>query len=246
MRFNRIFKIVISTPGMKQLDREVRNSQLALEWDIYSGRVVSLEKVAPFIAAATFINETNSVSYIRKRQKLMELSINRLDSVLKAPKRAASDILINRIHNLDIELEKDHPVYTQFRELVNSNYFRFEIPVTPMHGDFLPGNSLLTEEKLLLIDWEYALKEGSILYDWWYLKFYIDIDKNYNEETKIYFSFIEKALEKINLSYDQFEAFGYAMISSAYISAYELKRIRDLKKCRKYIRELDRIVSGAN
>ena len=172
----------------------------------------------------------------------MEFCINNLDTTIKVPKVAAIDVLSNRIRNLDIDIEKDHPVYSQFRDLVNSNFFHFEIPLTPMHGDFLPGNSLLTDEKLLLIDWEYAQEEGSILYDWWYLKFYIDIDKKSNKEIENYFSFLEKTLQKIGLRYDQFEAFGYAMISSAYLSAFELKRTDNLEKCSKYINEVSKIV----
>lgn len=91
------------------------------------------------------------------------------------------------------------------------------IPITMMHGDYLPKNLLVDEDdRSYLIDWEYGFVYGSLLYDIWKIGDYISGLECSNCKSKdlllrTYNSLLEEALLKFNINGCQFDCFGESM-----------------------------------
>lgn len=247
-RSGKVYKITLQPTSVKQLNKEVHNTELASERDIFEDRVVVLERIAPFAVRSSLIKEDESKSrkeiFIQKQRKLIKICIKNEDHALKASRKPAFAVINSQINNLKIGLKKSNKIlYSQFNALFCNYYFKYPVPVTLMHGDFSPSNTLIKEKKLFIIDWEYALTGGSIIYDWWYLKFCINSQKLYNNDTEAYFSFLVKYLEKIDLRYDQFNAFGYAMYSVIELSRLGTRKSADMRRIKTYLNELDSIIN---
>ena len=239
-KFDRVFKIAVRQVSIRRLNREVRNSKQALEWDVFSNRVVALKKITPFAAVSTFIKDKAKKNNEYKRCKLVDFYAENIDYTLRAPKASAFEIINSQITNLGLDLSKDHRVYSQLKQLIDSNYFNFQLPITPMHGDISSLNLVMDESKLLFIDFELASDSGSILYDWWCLK--QRMDEN-DKKAKDFNAFINKSLEKLELSTDQFNAFGYTMFSISSIFGFEVNKFKSLVKTNKYINKSIKIIS---
>lgn len=212
---NKVYKFSIIPSTVKNLTREVHNTSLATNWMFYSERVVNVQSLTAFIVQSNRIvppgNKTPQERYREKQRRMINLSMKNISDTLNAERKPASSIIKRELQNLDISLDLNHPVHKQFNTLLQSAYFDFPIPSTPMHGDFIPMNALLKKEKLWLIDWEYACPDGSIIFDWWFLKVAIERNGVLDEKTDKYLAFLDKSLRKLEITDEQFDAFGGMM-----------------------------------
>ena len=229
-----IYKLSLLPSSIKNLNREVRNTSLAVDWEIYADRVVDVKKFTPFSVRGNLIktdgDKTKTERYVEKQHSLIDITMNNLQYALQAPKKQASELITLQVKNLSINLKQNQKLYINFNNLLNGGYFEFQLPVTPMHGDFIPMNALMKNNKLFLIDWEYASCEGSIIFDWWFLKTAIERNGYYDKKTDEYFAFLDQALEKMQLSDNQFEAFGCMMHTVINMVRADTRKSSDFNK----------------
>jgi len=245
-RGGNFIKIAVLPSTLRQLNREVENNKAALNWEVYPGMVVPLKQFTPFAAFSPVIEIPYSANwkdhYVRTQREMIEISMKNLEIALRAPKKNAHKIIEDQIALLGLDLNRKKPFFSKFRSSLHSGFFSFKIPLTPMHGDFIPSNALIDDDKLMLVDWEYASPRGSILYDWWFLKKALDRDGIYNRNTEQYFGFLTSTLEKLNIENLQFEAFGCAMHTAINLSRSD-KRKSD--RFQHYFKRLNEIVWDA-
>jgi len=175
---------------------------------IYSENAVPLELRSPRLAIAERIPVLNDP--LTQVLDLLALCNDKLAVIGRSPREQACRVL--RRYASTLELDSTDAV--QVLNCLTDTDLAFEIPVTFMHGDFSIRNSG-RDSVTRLFDWEWACPDGSILYDWWYLRHWVTwqvqlgfMDEQINHPIE---GFVAKAINTLRISEAQLMQFGTGM-----------------------------------
>ena len=247
---SKCLKVCVRRKAIQQLRREVENSARAVTSPVYAPwSVVRVRPLGPFIATSSYIQQQHSAkplqAYARKQGAMISVALRTWPRVVTAPKCSASCLIQRRFAELSVGLcmqdegpstckrcmhRKDRLACTlaeRTRYLIDHSHFGFSVPVTPMHGDFYPGNAVMDGNRLFLIDWEHASEHGSLLYDWWFLWHSISKRPDLDDSGRSYSHFLEKAMPRLGISMRQFDAFGHVMEGVVNLSRRRTRRAND-------------------
>jgi len=204
-----VYKIVLRSMGVNQLAREARNSSRAMGWSGWRDHVVEQYLVTPFLARSRF--HPASANRATTADVMILFIRERLAEALRAPKSSAEELLSAQQAALGLSEDLGHDLFSRYRQLVAGGFFGFDVPCTPMHGDFTPQNALVDGDALFLVDWEYANAAGSVLFDAWFLRRALASKAESRGTADLTFAELDRDIDAFGLRWDQVEAFGHAM-----------------------------------
>lgn len=203
-----VFKIVFNFSSINQLKKEVNLTNRAFDVPQFSEIVVQQTQLTPFIAVSEYKNDDTDLP--EKVSRLTSYSILQFKQIDVSTQEKATTLIRSYTKNHAGHINS--ALYSEFVRSLGSGFFDFPVPCGFMHGDFCLQNAIINNNKLYMIDWEHASENGSILYDWWFLKRNLyRRNQMENRDYMRYCSFIAEKLTHLNVERKQFEAFGHAM-----------------------------------
>ncbi|MBA2666375.1 MAG: hypothetical protein H0U69_05000, partial [Trueperaceae bacterium] len=241
-----VFKVAVHPRAIRQLAREVAHARRATSWTGYGAHVIEQRLWTPFVAVSAYREpEADPAATATAMIALVRVGLGELH---RAPRTCARELLEGHRVALHIERCVPRDLYVRYRRSLDSGFFAFPVPRTPMHGDFAPQNTLLHRRRLYLLDWEYASDGGSLLYDAWFLRRSLLRSDRWHTlpeaDVTRYLEDLEHALHAVSLRSDQFDAFGHAVHALVDFSRHEL-RGSDVQVLAHGVREIERLVEEA-
>jgi hypothetical protein len=204
-----VYKIAVRSTGVRQLAREARNTSRAIGWPAWRNHVVEQSLVTPFLVRSRF--HPASANSATTANVMIRFIRERLAEALGAPRSSAEELLSAQQTALGLSEDLGHDLFSRYRQLVAGGLFGFDVPCTPMHGDFTPQNALVDGDTLFLVDWEYANAAGSVLFDAWFLRRSLVREAERAGTPVPTFAELDRDIDAFGLRWDQVEAFGHAM-----------------------------------
>lgn len=208
-----VVKIVLRRSAANHLAHEVMIARRALTWRPFVGHVIDQRLVNRFVATSRLRRPDGS--HTDKVKAMVQFLVGRLSEADRAPRVSARSTLVKQMENLRIERCRRPELLERYRVALASRLFDFQVPQTPMHGDFAPQNAVLQRNELWLADWEYASDCGTLLYDVWFLRRSIIRDRARLGATDAwvqgYVDVLEGFARNMDLNLDQFDALGHAL-----------------------------------
>jgi hypothetical protein len=154
---------------------------------------------------------------------LVKLCKEKLHAVGTAcPRENALQILRTYASSLDLAPQDAAEIFCD----LSRRDLQFEIPVTFMHGDLSIRNAGY-DTRTRLIDWEWACPNGSVLYDWWYLRNWVswqislgNLDGSLSGPVE---NFVALALPSLGVAESQFNQFGRGMHAIYLVAKQKVK-----------------------
>ena len=208
-----VLKVVLRGAAARHLAREVATTQLATTWAPFTGMVVEQELVTRFVARSDRrYGDGSRDDTVAAMVRFVE---RHTAMVGEARRETAFDLLRAHMERLRVAPQHRHALFERFCAVLESDFFAFEVPRTPMHGDFAPENAILRGDDLVLVDWEYASERGSLLYDVWFLRRCIGRDRAQLRAAEALLGRLDRVVAtltaQLGLDDTQFDAFGHAM-----------------------------------
>lgn len=178
------FKVTLSGIGRKSIARECHNSSLSIKSTIFRNHRIRLWPLAPGLAFSRL--RSDSCTENKKKQFMLDFLVRNNCQLSGSEKKSGYNLIRDYARYYAISL--DHAPAEITLSLQSLDY---EVPVTFMHGDYVPANAVYNG-RLLLVDWESAFSGGTLLFDWWCFYQKITLDKNTSAD------FIDRLDERLN------------------------------------------------
>lgn len=152
---SRVYKIPVAPIGWIRMFREIYGASKASNQVFFKEMVVPIKLYFGFLAVSkrkkTLTNEEQLLNF---EQTVTKAAI----SIFRHPKVCPSEVIKLNWLQHHPDLQGNNPNISS----IDLN----KIPLTPQHGDLKPGNAVLCNKNMKLIDWELYRERGSFLLDY--------------------------------------------------------------------------------
>lgn len=220
-----VVKTVFRRVAARHLAHEVANTHRAKTWAPFADAVVVQDLVTPFMAVSQRRHTDSSRD--ETVAAMVRFIARHLAEAKDARRATAHDLIRAHMANLRIVTSRRPELLARLQAVLESGFFDFTVPQTPMHGDFLPGNALLQRDELVLVDWEYASEDGSVLYDVWFLRRSLRLHQAHTSFLLSQVRLLDDALlthvREFAMTLDQVDGFGNAMHAVVDFSRFDTR-----------------------
>ena len=152
---SRVYKLPVAPIGWIRIFREINGANKATNQVFFKEMVVPIKLYFGFLAVSkrktTLTNEEQLLNF---EQTVTKTAL----SIFRHPKVNPSEII-------KFDWLQHHPDWqTKNPEIPFIDLHK--VPLSPQHGDLKPGNAVLCNKSIKLIDWELYRERGSFLFDY--------------------------------------------------------------------------------